>query len=304
LIAEAMTHIGESRFGLGDEVDEFYYDVLQLPGGGSVPLRVRSIVGLIPLCAVEVLDGRILKRLPEFAKRLHWVFQHRPELARLVSHWLDENDEERHLLSLLRGHRMKCLLQRMLDESEFLSEFGIRSLSKCHERHPYEFDCGGQRFSVGYVPGDSDSGMFGGNSNWRGPIWMPLNYLIIESLYQLHIYYGDDFRVECPVGSGRLLSLAEVADEIINRLCRIFLPGDDGARPVFGADPRFSAPEFRDHLLFYEYFHGDSGRGLGASHQTGWSGLIAALLQMRAAARTRAAAKAETASSDQLAAGG
>ena len=304
LIAEAMTRIGESRFGLWDEVDEFYYDVLQLPGGESVPLRVRSIVGLIPLCAVEVLDGPALARLPEFSKRLHWVFEHRPELARLVSHWLDENDEERHLLSLLRGHRMKCLLQRMLDEGEFLSQFGIRSMSKCHERRPYEFDCGGQRFSVGYVPGDSDSGIFGGNSNWRGPIWMPLNYLIVESLYRLHAYYGDEFRVECPVGSGRLLSLVEVADEIIDRLCRIFLPGDDGARPVFGADQRFSGPEFRDHLLFYEYFHGDSGRGLGASHQTGWSGLIAVLLQMRSAARTKAAAEAAIALPDPLAAGG
>jgi hypothetical protein len=304
LIAQAMTQIGDSRFGLWDEVDEFYYDVLQFPGGGSVPLRVRSIVGLIPLCAVEVLDGHVLARLPEFAKRLHWVFEHRPDLARLVSHWLDESDEERHLLSLLRGHRMKCLLHRMLDEGEFLSQFGIRSMSKYHERHPYEFDCAGQRLTVGYVPGDSASRMFGGNSNWRGPIWMPLNYLIIESLYRLHSYYGDEFRVECPVGSGCLFSLAEVADEIIDRLCRIFLPGDDGARPVFGGDRRFSGRGLHDHLLFYEYFHGDSGRGLGASHQTGWSGLIAVLLEMRAAARSKAAAAAEIAARDQLAAGG
>ena len=304
LIAEAMTHLGDSRFGLWDEVDEFYHDVLQLPGGASLPLRVRSIVGLIPLCAVEVLDGHVLEQLPEFSKRLRWVFEHRPELARLVSHWLDQSEEERHLLSLLRGHRMKCLLNRMLDESEFLSPFGIRSMSKYHERHPYEIDCAGQPFSLDYVPGDSNSRIFGGNSNWRGPIWMPLNYLIIESLYRFHSYYGDEFRVECPVGSGRMLSLAEVADEIIDRLCRIFLRGEDGARPVFGADKRFNGPQFRDHLLFYEYFHGDSGRGLGASHQTGWSGLIAVLLQMRAAARTRAAAQAAPASGDQIAAGG
>jgi hypothetical protein len=198
---------------------------------------------------------------------------------------------------------MKCLLQRMLDEGEFLSRFGIRSMSKYHERHPYEFDCGGQRLSVGYVPGDSNSGTFGGNSNWRGPVWMPVNYLIVESLYRLHSYYGDEFRVECPVGSGHLLSLVEIADEIIDRLCRIFLPGDDGARPVFGADQRFSGTGFHNHLLFYEYFHGDSGRGLGASHQTGWSGLIAVLLEMRAAARSKAAA-AEIAPGDQLAAGG
>src|SRR5579862_4601127 len=258
LIAEAMTHIGESRFGLWDEVDEFYYDVLQLPDGGSLPLRVRSIVGLIPLCAVEVLDGRVLAQLPEFSTRLRWVFEHRPELARLVSHWLDESDDERHLLSLLRGHRMKCLLNRMLDENEFLSQFGIRTMSKHHERHPYEVDCGGRQFSIDYVPGDSDSRMFGGNSNWRGPIWMPLNYLIIESLYRFHSYYGDDFQVECPVGSGQMRSLAEVADEIIDRLCGIFLRGADGGRPVFGADKRFRGPGFDDNLLFYEYFHGDS----------------------------------------------
>jgi hypothetical protein len=304
LIAEAMTHLGESRFGLWDEAEEFYHDVLQLPGGGSMPLRVRSIVGLIPLCAVEVLDARALAQLPEFSTRLHWVFENRPELARLVSHWLDENDEERHLLSLLRGHRMKCLLKRMLDESEFLSDFGIRSLSKHHERHPYEVDFGGRRFSLDYVPGDSDSRIFGGNSNWRGPIWMPLNYLIIESLYRFHSYYGDDFQVECPVGSGRMRSLAEVADEIIDRLCRIFLPGDDGGRPVFGADPRFRGRQFCDHLLFYEYFHGDNGRGLGASHQTGWSGLIAVLLGMRAAARSAAAAQPAAAAPEPLVAGG
>jgi hypothetical protein len=304
LIAEAMTHIGEARFGLWDEVDEFYYDVLQLPDGESIPLRVRSIVGLIPLCAVEVLDGRVLAQLPEFSKRLRWVFEHRPELARLVSHWLDESEQERHLLSLLRGHRMKCLLNRMLDENEFLSQFGIRSMSKHHERHPYEFDCAGRQFSLDYVPGDSDSRVFGGNSNWRGPIWMPLNYLIIESLYRFHSYYGDEFQVECPVGSGRMKSLAEVADEIIDRLCRIFLRGEDGGRPVFGGDKRFRGPGFRDNLLFYEYFHGDSGRGLGAAHQTGWSGLIAVLLQMRAGARLKATAKAVAAAPERLAAGG
>jgi hypothetical protein len=288
LIAEAMTRLGDSRFGLWDETDEFYYDVLQLPGGSSVPLRVRSIVGLIPLCAVEVLDGQVLARLPEFTKRLRWMFEHRPELARLVSHWLDESDEERHLLSLLRGHRMKCLLRRMLDESEFLAEFGIRSMSKYHEHHPYEFEGGGRRFSIGYVPGDSDSRMFGGNSNWRGPIWMPLNYLIVESLQRFHSYYGDEFQVECPVGSGRMLNLAEVADEIAGRLCRLLLRDETGQRPVFGGDPRLARPGFRDQLLFYEYFHGDNGRGLGAAHQTGWTGLIAALLRMRSTARAKA----------------
>ena len=284
LIAEAMTRLGEARFGLWDETDEFYYDVLQMPNGASVPLRVRSIVGLIPLFAVEVLEGRLLARLPEFSKRLRWVFEHRPELARLVSHWLDESDEERHLLSLLRGHRMKCLLRRALDESEFLSDFGVRSLSKDHRQHPFEFVVGGREFSVGYVPGDSDTRIFGGNSNWRGPIWLPLNYLLIESLDRFHSYYGDDFKIECPTGSGRLLTLAEIADELGRRLCRLFLPDATGARPLFGGDHRFAGPDFRDHLPFHEYFHGDSGRGLGASHQTGWTGLIAPLLARRSGA--------------------
>ncbi len=286
LIAEAMTRLGDEHLGLWDEADEFYYDVLQMPGGESLPLRVRSIVGLIPLFAVEVLQGQLLAHLPEFAKRLHWVFEHRPELARLVSRWLDESQEEQHLLSLLRGHRMKCLLRRMLDESEFLSDYGIRSLSKIHERAPYEFDSGGSRFSIRYVPGESDSRMFGGNSNWRGPIWLPMNYLIIESLRRFHGYYGDEFRVECPVGSGHLLSLAEVADHLTDRLRRIFLPDAHGARAVFGSDEQFKHPAFRDHLLFYEYFHGDNGRGLGAAHQTGWSGLIALLLQPSPAVKT------------------
>ena len=302
LIAEAMTRLGESRFGLWDEADAFYYDVLQLPSGESETLRVRSIVGLIPLFAVEVLDGRVLAGLPEFAKRLHWVFEHRPELARLVSHWLDESDEERHLLSLLRGHRMKCLLQRMLDENEFLSDFGIRSMSKYHEAHPYEFECAGRRFSVSYVPGDSDSRMFGGNSNWRGPVWMPLNYLIIEALRRFHSYYGDEFKVECPVGSGHMLSLAEVADEIVNRLCRLFLRDASGARAATGGDSRLAGPGFHDNVLFYEYFHGDSGRGLGAAHQTGWTGLIASLLQMRAAAQAKSGDDPKIASSDRIAA--
>ena len=302
MIAEAMTQLGEARLGLWDEADEFYYDVLMLPGDNSVPLRVRSIVGLIPLCAVEVLDGHVLARLPEFAKRLRWIFEHRPELARLVSHWLDESDEERHLLSLLRGHRMKRLLRRMLDETEFLAEYGIRSLSKYHADHPYEFDAAGHRFSVSYVPGDSDSRMFGGNSNWRGPIWIPLNYLIIESLQRFHTYYGDDFRVECPTGSGRLLSLAEIADELANRLCRLVLRDATGARPVFGGDRRLAAPAFGDHLLFYEYFHGDTGRGLGAAHQTGWTGLLAALLQNRSANRTAASTVADDSPDDRIAA--
>jgi hypothetical protein len=278
-IAEAMTHIGGDGIGLWDEEDEFYYDVLQLPGGQRVPLKVRSLVGLIPLFAVEVLDSSVFARLPGFSARAHWFLAHRPHLAQLVSRWRDANQNEQHLLSLLRGHRMKRLLGRMLDESEFLSDYGVRSLSKFHEKNPYVFEHAGHRFDVGYLPGEANSGLFGGNSNWRGPIWMPVNFLIIEALQRFHSYYGDDFRVECPTGSGRLLHLGQVAAELARRLCRIFRIDEFGNRAVFGGSPLHrDDPRFRDHLLFYEYFHGDTGRGLGAAHQTGWTGLIALLL--------------------------
>jgi hypothetical protein len=281
-IAEAMTHMGGDDLGLWDETDQFYYDVLNLPGGERVPLRVRSLVGLIPLFAVEVLDCEMLDQLPEFADRLRWFLDYRPDLALLVSHWMDKARGERHLLSLLRGHRLKQLLRRMLDETEFLSEHGIRSLSKFHEKHPYVFEHAGQLFSVGYVPGESTSNLFGGNSNWRGPIWMPVNHLIIESLLEHHEYYGDEFKVECPVGSDTYLSLKEVAAELSRRLARLFLRDEQGRRAVYGASElQQNDPAFREHVLFYEYFHGDSGRGLGAAHQTGWTGLIALLLQPR-----------------------
>jgi hypothetical protein len=244
-----------------------------------VPLKVRSLVGLIPLLAVEVLDASVFARLPGFSARTHWFLDHRPQLARLVSRWRDANQNEQHLLSLLRGHRMKRLLRRMLDESEFLSDYGVRSLSKFHEKNPYVFEHAGHSFGVGYLPGESNSRLFGGNSNWRGPIWMPVNFLLIESLRRFHSYYGDDFKVECPTGSGRLLHLGEVADELARRLCRLFRLDGQGNRPVFGGSPvHRDDPEFRDHVLFYEFFDGDSGRGLGASHQTGWTGLIALLL--------------------------
>jgi hypothetical protein len=278
-IAEAMTNIGGNGIGLWDEEDEFYYDVLHLPDGERVPLKARSLVGLIPLFAVEVLDASVFARLPAFSARTHWFLDHRPHLARLVSRWRDANQNEQHLLSLLRGHRMKKLLSRMLDESEFLSDYGVRSLSKFHEKNPYVFEHAGHRFSVSYIPGESNSGLFGGNSNWRGPIWMPVNFLIIESLQRFHCYYGDDFKIECPTGSGRLLHLGEVAAELGYRLCRLFLRDEHGNRPVFGGSALHrDDPAFRDNLLFYEFFHGDTGRGLGAAHQTGWTGLIALLL--------------------------
>jgi hypothetical protein len=279
-IAEAMTHIGEHGIGLWDDEDKFFYDVLHLPDERMQKLKVRSMVGLIPLFAVEVLDPDLLKQLPEFARRLEWYLNYRPELAKLVSHWEVEGVGHRRLLSLLRGHRMKKLLQRMLDETEFLSDYGVRALSRHHERHPYVFNLmNGEQVSVSYKPAESDTGLFGGNSNWRGPIWFPVNYLIIESLQKFHHYYGDEFRIECPTGSGIFMSIREVADELSRRLAQIFLKDADGHRPVFGGHPLLqNDPHFRDYVLFHEYFHGDTGRGVGASHQTGWTGLIAKLL--------------------------
>ncbi len=288
-IAKAMTHIGrslgdgdlgEEGVALWDEQESFYYDVLSLPTGETVPLRVRSIVGLIPLFAVEVLHADLFAQLPDFSARLHWLLRNRPDLADLISRWTEPNAGEMHLLSLLRGHRTKRLLARMLDPAEFLSDYGVRALSKAHEHDPYVFEhpCG--RFEVRYVPGESDSRLFGGNSNWRGPIWMPVNYLLIESLRRFHAYYGDDFRVECPVGSGTYLTLRDVADDLARRLGRLFLRGPDGQRPMLAGDRLARQdPAFREHVLFHEYFHGDTGRGLGASHQTGWTALIALLLQ-------------------------
>jgi hypothetical protein len=280
-IAEAMTKIGHDSSGLWNEEDKFFYDVLNIHGR-AIPLRVRSMVGLIPLFAVEVLEPQIFEELPGFTKRLHWLFDHRPDLARLVSRWQDTAVHERHLLSLLRGHRMKCLLRRMLDETEFLAEHGVRALSRFHLEHPFVLDYHGAHNVVKYVPGDSETGVFGGNSNWRGPIWMPVNFLIVESLQKFHYYYGDDFKVECPTGSGRFLTLLEIAEEIGARLTRLFLRDQNGRRACFGDDEkRQRDPHFRDCLPFHEYFHGDTGKGLGASHQTGWTGLIAKLLQPR-----------------------
>jgi hypothetical protein len=281
-IAEAMNNIGEGGIGLWCDKDEFYYDVLNLPNGAMTPLKVRSMVGLIPLFAVETLDEDLLEQLPAFAGRLEWFLNYRPDLAKLVSRWNEPGMGQRHLLSLLRGHRMKCLLRRMLDETEFLSEFGVRAISRYHLEHQYEFWSNGTRLSVSYQPAESNSGLFGGNSNWRGPIWMPVNYLIIESLQKFHHYYGDDFKVECPTGSGRFMSLKDVADELARRLSRLFLKDGGGSRPVLRYHGKLANdPYFQDYVLFHEYFHGDSGRGIGASHQTGWTGLVAKLLQAR-----------------------
>ena len=281
-IAKAMTNMADTGIGLWDERDAFYYDVLNMPDGRTNVLRVRSMVCLIPLFAVEILDSEVLERVPGFASRLDWFLNYRPDLAALVSRWQEGGKKERHLLSLLRGSRMKKLLKRMLDETEFLSNYGIRSLSQVHRDRPYVFDECGHEIAVAYLPGESDSGVFGGNSNWRGPIWMPVNFLIVEALRRFHLYYGDDFKVECPTGSGKFLTLAEIADEISKRLARLFLRGVDGRRPVFGDNSRLqNDPQFKDYVLFHEHFHGETGRGLGASHQTGWTALIAYLLQPR-----------------------
>lgn len=282
-IAAAMNHMGREGVGLWDPKDEFYYDVLQLEDGTAIPLKIRSMVGLIPLFAVEVLEPELAEQAPEFHERLEWFLENRPELAGLVSRWNEPGQKHRRLLSLLRGHRMKCLLKRMLDETEFLSPYGVRALSQCHRDHPYRFHVDGATMEVGYQPAESTSGLFGGNSNWRGPIWMPVNYLLIESIQRFHHYYGDDFKVECPTGSGKYLTLDGIAGELTQRLTRLFMPDAQGERPAMKGHAKQSRDShFKNCLLFHEYFHGDSGLGIGASHQTGWTGLIAKLLQRRA----------------------
>jgi hypothetical protein len=275
-IAGAMNDVGRQGVALWDPDDEFFYDVLRRSDGRAVPLRIRSMVGLIPLFAVEVLEAEQLSAAPEFAERLSWFLRYRPDLAALVSRWHVPGAGDTRLLALLRGHRMKRVLRRMLDESEFLSPFGIRSLSRRHRDAPYHL-AGDGSFTVAYEPGESRTSLFGGNSNWRGPVWIPPNYLVVQALRRLHRYYGDDFRVECPTGSGTLLSLAQVADELARRVVRLLLPGPDGRRPYQGPAPNVAGLD--DHLLFHEYFDGDTGRGLGASHQTGWTALVAELLR-------------------------
>jgi hypothetical protein len=278
-IAAAMNNLGDKGYMLWNEEDQFFYDVLQLPDGNKMSLKIRSMVGLIPLYAVEVLSSDMLEKCPDFKKRMQWFLEYRPELHALVSHWEESGEEDRRLVSLLRGHRMKALLRRMLDETEFLADHGVRALSRVHAEQPYVFDCTGERFEVGYWPAESLSGLFGGNSNWRGPIWFPVNYLLISSLRQFHKYYGEGFQIECPVGSGQFLNLKQVAEELSRRLTRLFTRDSDGRRAVFGEQDKLQQdPHFRDYVLFHEYFHGDNGRGVGASHQTGWTGLVANLI--------------------------
>jgi hypothetical protein len=279
MIGGAMTNLGGEGLSLWDDTDNFFYDWLVMSDGEATPLRVRSLVGLIPMFAVEIADMASLKNLPSFARQRDWFLRYRPKLAALVSRWNTPGADDRRLIAIMRAFRATKLLERILDKNEFLSDYGIRSLSRYHLEHPYVFETGDFRAEVKYVPAESDSDLFGGNSNWRGPIWMPINYLIIESLNKFHEFYGDDFRVECPVGSAQMLSLKEIADELRSRLINIFRRDGKGRRPVFGTYEKMQTdPHFRDHILFHEYFDGDNGRGLGASHQTGWSGLVANMI--------------------------
>jgi hypothetical protein len=278
-IATSMMHSG--NIGMWDEEDGFFYDVLRTPDGGAERLKVRSMVGLLPLCAVTVFEGELVNLYPEITDRLRDFIISRPELRSFIHDPVVLGKKGRRLAAILDENKLRRVLSRMLDEQEFLSPYGIRSLSRYHADHPYEFWVGEEVYRVGYVPAESDSGMFGGNSNWRGPVWMPVNALIVRALLQYYTFYGDDFKIECPTGSGRMMTLYQVAEEISRRLSSIFVRDSNGRRPVYGGTQKFQEdPEWRDNILFYEYFHGDNGAGLGASHQTGWTGVVASLIDL------------------------
>ena len=277
-IASAMNSLGGN--GLWDETDGFYYDQLRVDGT-TVPMRARSVVGLVPLLAVAVLDYDDIARLPGFRKRMDWFLENRQDLCEQIS-YMEQDDDNGHthrLLAIPSLGRLLRVLKYLLDENEFLSPYGIRSLSKFHQQYPYTLQIDGSEQRVDYEPAESTSGTFGGNSNWRGPVWFPINYLLVEALERYHHFYGDHLRVECPTGSGRMMNLKEVAAEIMSRLARIFLPDEDGRAP-WQCCPRYAQdPNWRDLTLFYEFFHADNGRGLGASHQTGWTSLVVRCLE-------------------------
>jgi hypothetical protein len=287
-IARAINRVG--RDGMWDEEDGFYYDVLRLPDGTATRLKVRSMVGLLPICATTVFERSDIERVPQlvahFEERLRQFpellsYMHAPGKRRLAAGEEGYAQAGRSLSALVSSTRLRRILARMLDENEFLSPYGIRALSRYHLEHPFVFRVEGQEFRVSYLPAESDSAMFGGNSNWRGPIWMPVNALLIRALLHFYSFYGDSFRVECPTGSGQMMNLFEVAKEIATRLSRIFLRDEHGRRPVYGGTEKFQTdPHWRDLILFFEYFHGDNGAGIGASHQTGWTGLVAPLIQL------------------------
>jgi hypothetical protein len=277
-IASATANAG-GKTGMWDEEDGFFYDVLQLPDGQAQRLKVRSMVGLLPLCAVTVFEGEFGKKYPDIIQRFREFLEERPELRSFIHDPLKPGQAGRRLGAILDEAKLRRVLARMLDENEFLSPYGLRALSRFHAEHPYKFYAGGQEYTVPYLPGESDTGMFGGNSNWRGPIWMPVNALVIRALLQYYAYYGNQFTIECPTGSGRKMNLYQVAEEIARRLSGIFLKGKDGRRPVNGGEKKLQEdPHWKDCIQFYEYFHGDNGAGLGASHQTGWTGVIARVM--------------------------
>jgi hypothetical protein len=279
-IAHAMSHRGHDGMDLWDEEDGFFYDVLRLPDGRHFPMRIRSMVGLIPLFAVETLEPELLERLPDFKRRLEWFIDNRPDLTANMACMATPGRGKRRLLSIATADQLRSILKYMLDEAEFLSDHGVRALSRFHREHPYSLSVNGMEHRVSYEPAESGTGLFGGNSNWRGPVWFPMNVLLIESLQRFHHYHGEDFTVEFPTGSGRSLTLWEVAGELSRRLNRVFLRDGKGRRPVFRDIEKFqSDPHWRDLVLFYEFFDGDVGAGLGANHQTGWTGLVAKLLQ-------------------------
>jgi hypothetical protein len=282
-IAGAMDRLGENNDEMWDEEEGFFYDVLRLPDGTSQRLKVRSIVGLLPLAAVAVFEEDILEKLPDFRERARQFNSRHPELTANAHLPSVPGVANRRMLSIVNEKKLRRLLARMLDEAEFFGPFGIRALSRFHLEHPFVFTHAGQEHRVAYVPGDSDSGMFGGNSNWRGPVWMPVNYLIYTALLRLYAYYGEDFKVECPTGSGKMMTLLQVAQELGERLTRIFMRDASGARPSDGDAKKFASdPHWRDLVLFHEYFHGDTGAGIGATHQTGWSGCVAAIIRINA----------------------
>jgi hypothetical protein len=280
-IADAMNRKG--RDGMWDEEDGFYYDLLRLPDGRAEKLKVRSLVGLLPLCATSILEKEQRDKVPNAMATIRENQRRMPELMNSIHPTGPGNFgvNERGILALVTPDRLRRILSRMLDENEFFGPHGIRSISKFHKDNPYKFYVNGQEFRVDYLPAESNTGMFGGNSNWRGPVWMPINLLLIRALQQFYMYYGDNFKVECPTGSGNMMNLFEVSKELSSRITKIFIRNEEGRRPVYGGAEKFqSDPHWRDLILFYEYFHGDNGAGLGASHQTGWTGVVAKLIQI------------------------
>jgi hypothetical protein len=279
-IANAMTNCGGQGHCLWHDEDAFFYDALHLPDDTILPLKVRSLVGLIPLLAIETLEPEVSTTMPDFYRRMQWFTKQRPYLSGNMASIEAEGMGKRHIASILTRERLQQVLHYLLDPEEFLSEYGIRSLSKFHQKNPYQFSFGDRVFSIQYQPAESESELFGGNSNWRGPIWFPINYLIIESLKKFYDFYGDDLLVECPVGSGQYKNLNDVALDLSKRLLRIFEKDNNGIRPVYNGTTGVKAdPNGNLYPLFFEYFHGDTGAGLGASHQTGWTGLIGKLIQ-------------------------